>query len=78
MRGTWITWEPRGRDAYTNPRARVAHLSEARRVSDAGGSPLACGRWAPEDFDAIFTEASHGRRCKRCERSTRRREPEEA
>lgn len=64
----WVTWESRGRDIYTNPRSRVAHLSEARSVSEAGSSPLACGRWTPSDWDAMFSPGG-SRRCRRCEKA---------
>lgn len=56
---TWITWSPRGRDSYTNPRSTVAHFA------DATGGPAACGRWVPDDFDAIIRPSS-GKRCRNC------------
>jgi hypothetical protein len=66
---TWVTWEPRGRDPYTNPRSRVAHAAAARANDVTGGSyPLACGRWAPDGHDAIIRTSS-GRRCRRCEKA---------
>lgn len=64
---TWVTWGPRGRDPYTNPRSRVAHATSETHVTN-GGFPLACGRWAPDGLDATIT-VSYGRRCRRCERA---------
>jgi hypothetical protein len=67
---TWVTWEPRGRDPYTNPRSRVAHAAPASTGGSLtnGSYPLACGRWAPDGIDAIITPSS-GRRCRRCEKA---------
>jgi len=64
-RRTWLTWTPRGRDAFTNPRSTVAHHG------DPSGGPLACGRWLPEDMDAIVRTNTSARRCKRCQRALR-------
>jgi hypothetical protein len=63
MTNQWITWEPRGRDIYTNPRARKAHFA------NPDGGPCACGIWVPDDFDAIIKPNPYASHCKRCERS---------
>jgi hypothetical protein len=63
MAREWITWKPRGRDAYTNPRATRAHYA------DRTGGPTACGRWVPEDFDAVIEPAPYAKRCRKCENS---------
>lgn len=64
---TWIAWEPRGRDPYTNPRSAVAHATRSNDVR-VGSYPLACGRWAPDGWDANI-HVSHARRCRRCEKA---------
>ncbi len=65
----WVSWDSNGRDPYTNPKSKVAHAADSmvRTASDAtcGGFPLACGRWAPDGFDAIIEQSSKSR-CKRC------------
>lgn len=63
---TWLKWEPRGRDPYTNPRSSVAHLGSL------SGGPTECGRFI-DTFDAVVWSDSYSRRCKRCERSQARR-----
>ena len=68
---TWVAWSSRGRGGYgeSNPRAGVAHAA-VRGVAGGdvrnGGFPLACGRWAPDGFDANINVSS-GQRCRRCE-----------
>lgn len=74
---TWVTWAPRGHDPYTNPRSRVAHAAPAsvgrtENVS-SGGFPLACGRYAPDGWDANFHVDPYARRCRRCELALARR-----
>lgn len=68
MATTWITWRPRGRDAYTNPRSTRAHHA------DTSGGPTACGRWVPDDWDAIIEVNTYARRCRRCEQAVARKE----
>lgn len=68
----WVTWEPRGRDPYTNPRSRVAHAADpAVRSVTSGSFPLACGRWAPDGFDATIVVDPYKRRCRGCEKALR-------
>lgn len=67
-RPLWVTWTAKGRDPYTNPRAARAHLAAqgaGRGDLRNGGFPLACGRWAPEGWDADIVESS-APRCRRC------------
>ena len=60
-------WEGRMGQAHT-----VAHAAD-RMAGTTGSFPLACGRWAPDGFDAIITPSS-GRRCRRCERALAKQE----
>lgn len=78
MSTRWISWEPRGRDPYTNPRSRVAHafVGSAGDISN-GSFPLACGRWAPDGWDANIHESS-GRRCRRCEKALQAQAPQQS
>lgn len=65
----WFTWTSKGRDLFTNPKSTVAHAGvQGARAEDArtGSFPLACGRWAPDGWDAEIVVAPHARRCKRC------------
>ncbi len=67
----WVTWTSNGHDPYTNPKATTAHAADTmiRTSEDAsqGGFPLACGRWAPDGFDAEIRTSNSSRHCKRCQ-----------
>lgn len=75
----WVTWAPRGRDPYTNPKSKVAHAAVNVGTNNVrnGSFPLACGRWAPDGHDAVISPSS-GRRCRRCERALAAHEPKES
>lgn len=83
MTTTWIKWSPRGRDFITNPRTKTAHavINAGPNATGAvrnGSFPLACGRWAPDGWDAIIeVEPFPRRRCKRCEAAVARAAREE-
>jgi hypothetical protein len=55
----------------------ATHLTDAAGPGDVtnGGFPLACGRWAPDGFDAQLERTwASGRVCRRCAVATRRSE----
>jgi len=65
----WITWEPRGViRGESNPRSTRAHWGTP------DGGPTACGRWVPEDFDAVFSYRPSAPRCRRCVAALAKRE----
>lgn len=70
----WVNWSPRGRDAYSNPKATVAHATDAQAGDISNGQfPLLCGRWAPDGWDAVISLAGSARRCKRCQKALDKR-----
>lgn len=68
---TWVSWTSRGRDPYSNPKAKTAHAAVNVASGDIGngGFPLACGRWAPDGMDAYFSASIPLRHCRRCEKA---------
>jgi hypothetical protein len=74
MDRVWVSWTTVSRDPY-GLRPGLAHAAvRGVRAGDvrSGSFPLACGRWAPDGWDASVSVSTYGRRCKRCEAVVRK------
>ncbi len=83
MEPTWITWTSKPGGPYDPaPRSTVAHAAPASvgRTANvtSGGYPLACGRLAPDGWDALLVADPYARRCRRCTAALQRVETEKA
>lgn len=80
MNVLWVTWQAKGRDPHgSNPKAGRSHAAinvGAANIRN-GSFPLACGRWAPDGFDADITVAGSVKQCARCMKAVEKRQREE-